>query len=129
MKNILLVILFSFFVVAISSCDPKPTYMYKVINKSNQKIRIEFSRDYNTTSLISNEIEPNSEKTMGYSGKGVFVSNYQTDSHLKGHIGYIEIYQDSIKSKTDFSLSSKWEYKENGKRSATYSCEVYQSDF
>lgn len=128
MKNILLIILLSFFVVVASSCDPKPMYMYKVINKSNQKIRIEFSQN-KTTSLISNEVEPNSEKTMGHSGKGIFVSNYQTDTHLKGQMQYIEIYQDSMKSKTDFSLSSKWEYKENGKRSATYSCEVYQSDF
>lgn len=127
MKNILLIILFSLFVVSSSSCEPEAQYTYKVINKSNKKIQI--IRNGGTTSLVPTYIEPNSEQVILTSGKRVFVSNYQTNTHLQGVLENLEIYQDSIKSKTDFSLSSKWEYKANSKRSATYSCEVYQSDF
>ncbi|MBX3163971.1 MAG: hypothetical protein KF900_05780 [Bacteroidetes bacterium] len=130
MRNVHIFILLLFSVLIVS-CEYRNAYTYKMLNKSNQEIKI-VTKNYEGIDSIL--IPINSQETIYILKGGVGggrVSNHETDTHLKifEYVDYFEVYQDSTKSKTDFSLSGEWSYKEDNAHSGTYSCEVYQSDF
>ena len=132
MKQLCFFILLSFVNVG---CEKEAFISYKISNKSAQMIKIVFfntdsydKATYNKTD--SAFVAVNSEKLIVVQSKGLSkVSSYkETETNLR-EFKYFEVYQQNIKSKTDFSLSSKWNYIEENIHSASYTCTVGQSDF
>jgi len=124
-----------FLSLTLISCEKESYISYNVHNKSTQQIKILFfnTDGYNKETynkLDSIFIESDSKKLIVVQGKGTSrVSNYkETETHLR-EFSKLEIYQQNIKSVTDFSLSSEWGYKEEDKDNASYTCEVHESDF
>ena len=116
-------------------CEKVAVISYRISNKSSQIIKIVFFNTDNYDKATYNKkdsafVDVNSEKLIVIQNKGLSrVSKYkETETHLL-EFKYFEVYQQNIKSKTDFSLSSNWNYVQQDAHSASYTCTVNQSDF
>ena len=128
MKTIsfILLALFSF----LASCEYEANLTYAIKNNSSSSIKIVFT---NTKTLKdgTETISPASEKAIAIIGQGLSgVEEYkEKDANLRS-FSKMDIYKnDTIKAKTDFLKTDRWEYTATSKHSADYLATVTDSDF
>lgn len=113
------------------SCEYEAEIAYKISNKTTNKIMViyndnDFKNKNDTVFVASNETGLIVVHGQGLSS----VEYYKETKDRLSEFSQLDIYKnDTIKSKTDFMLTSKWIWHKNNAHSADYTATINDSDF
>ena len=113
------------------SCEYEAQISYKITNKSVKRIKVLFIVDSNQKKTDSVFVDVDKTELIKVEGQGLStVDNYKEKNERLSEFSKISVYKsDTIESKTDFMLTTKWSYYENNSHSADYVATVIDSDF